>query len=160
MSERTRLSRAAIEKLEQELEKLVHEVKPSLVERVSQARAHGDLSENADYHAAREELAKVESRIRELDARLKSAVVIEVEDDGLVSEGKAVTLRLASGAVKKFVVASREEKGVLAGTDGAGLLSPQSPLGRACLGKRAGDRVEYETPSGPQSAEILEVRIP
>lgn len=160
MEEEIRLSQAAIANLRAELERLVHEVKPGLVERVGQARAHGDLSENADYHAAREELAKIESRIREIELRLKFASPTEVVDDGIVSEGKLVTLRLESGATREFLIAAREEKSVLSQAERVSLVSPKAPLGSACLGRKAGDTVEYETPSGRMRAEILEVKVP
>lgn len=160
MEEEIRLSRAAIDNLLGELDRLVHEVKPSLVERVGQAREHGDLSENAEYHAAREELARVEARIRELEHRLKYAKPVEVFDDGVVSDGKVVTLRLESGVTRRFIIASRHEKEVIRRDDGLTPLSPNAPLGIACLGRKAGDTVEYETPSGSMRAEIVEVSLP
>ncbi|MER3396807.1 MAG: transcription elongation factor GreA [Acidimicrobiia bacterium] len=160
MEQKIRLSQAAIESLRAELDRLVHEIKPVLIERVGQARAHGDLSENADYHAAREELAKIEGRIRELEQRLKSAAPAEIVDDGIVSEGKIVVLRLDSGGTREFLIAAREEKSVLSRDTRVSLVSPNAPLGSACLGRKAGDTVEYETPSGRMRAEILEVKVP
>jgi transcription elongation factor GreA len=160
MKDRIRLSQAAIETLRAELDRLVHEVKPSLIERVAQARAHGDLSENADYHAAREELARVEGRIKDVEQRLKYAVPVETVDDGVASEGKIVTLRSESGDTRKFIIASREEKSVLKLADGVSRVSPNSPIGSACLGRKTGDVIEYETPSGKMSAEIVEVCVP
>ncbi len=160
MAEEIRLSKAAIEKIKDELDRLTHEVKPSLVERVSQARAHGDLSENADFDAAREELARVEGRIKELEQRLKYAFPVEAIDDGIASEGKLVTIELQDGSTREFVIASRDEKGVLSLPEGVSLLSPGSPLGSACLGRKAGDVLRYETPSGEMTAVIVNVRLP
>lgn len=160
MVEEIRLSEAAIEVLRAELDRLVHEQKPNLIERVSQARAHGDLSENAEYHAAREELARVESRIREIEQRLKYVSPVVVVDDGVVCEGKVVTLKLESGATRKFIVASREEKSVMRSKDDVTLVSPKAPLGSACLGRKATETIEYDTPSGPMRAEIVDVSLP
>jgi transcription elongation factor GreA len=155
------LSQAAIDRMKEELDSLLHDQKPRLIERVSAARAHGDLSENADYHAAREELAKLEGRIRELQARLKRAIAVDAADDGVVAPGKIVELQMDGGQSRRFVIGAREEKFAIDGLaeeDGIGFLSASSPLGAACLGKRAGDLVEYVAPSGTKQARIIEVR--
>lgn len=156
------LSEAALRALRAELEHLKHEVKPGLVERIAAARADGDLSENAEYHAAREELGKLEGRIQAIEDRLRRARRANVLDDGSVQPGKVVVIELEGGAVRRFLFGAREEKTRLARNESDAKLefaSVNSPLGRACLGRKVGEVVVYEAPAGQRTAKILSVDL-
>ena len=115
----------------------------------------GDLSENGDYHAAKDAQGKMESRIRQLQALLGSAVIVDeaAADDGLVNHGVVVEIRYeGDDDTEQYLVGSIEER-----REGVAVVSPGSPLGRALLGKKPGDVVEYEAPSGVLRAEIVSV---
>lgn len=147
------MSAAAIERLEQELFELETQARPEIIERIARAREHGDLSENADYHAAREEQARIEGKIRELTARLKDVEVGEVVDDGIVSPGKVVSFKQGGSDLRTYLFGEREER-----SEDLDALSPSSPLGQAIAGRKAGEKVQYEAPAGKFEIEIVEVR--
>jgi transcription elongation factor GreA len=118
-----------------------------VVQKVSEARDEGDLKENGGYHAAREELGKLDGRIVLLEDMLKRAQVGETPpDDGVVEPGMVVTYRFVGDDEKeKFLLGAREMKGE---GDDLEVYSPQSPLGAAINGKKKGDKVEYVAPNG------------
>jgi transcription elongation factor GreA len=153
----THLTRDAYDRLTAELEDLTTRGRVEIARAIESARALGDLSENGDYHAAKDAQGKMESRIRHLTQLLKTAVVEEGarESDGTVATGSTVTLRYAGDAedeTTEFFVGSIEEQpGDLT------VVSPQSPLGQAVLGHVAGDTVEYAAPGGNLVVEIVEV---
>jgi transcription elongation factor GreA len=153
MSE-TQLSRSAHERLKQELEQLTTHGRVDVARRIEAARALGDLSENGDYHAAKDDQGKMEARIRQLEALLKTATIVEEGSAGdVIAAGSVVELRYdGDDDVEKFLIGSIEER-----PDDASVVSPGSPLGRALLGHKAGETVEYEAPSGMLKVEIVEV---
>lgn len=141
------LTQAKYDELQAELEDLKGPGRAAMVERVSAAREEGDLKENGGYHAAREELGKIDGRIAQLEDMLKRAQVGETPaDDGVVEPGMVVTYRFAGDdEEEKFLLGAREMKG---DDDDLEVYSPQSPLGEAINGKVKGDTVEYLAPNG------------
>jgi transcription elongation factor GreA len=145
------------QKLKDELERLLKVDRPQNIKAIAEARAHGDLSENAEYHAAKERQAFIEGRIRELQAKIAQSQVI---DPSTISQDKA-----AFGAtVKVLDVDTDEEKCfILVGPDEAdiksGKISIHSPVGRSLIGKSAGDIVTVKTPAKTIEYEILEIRF-
>ena len=129
--------------LRAELEKLKSEDRPRVIEAIAEAREHGDLKENAEYHAAREQQGFIEGRIRELEHKLSHANVIDVTtlpQNGKVVFGTTVELEDAEADIK------------------SGLLSNTSPIARALLGKEEGETVEVTIPGGRKMLEIVTVR--
>jgi transcription elongation factor GreA len=150
----THLSRAAYERLKAEYDDLTTHWRTDIAQKIERAREMGDLSENADYHAAKEEQGLKEARIRQLQAMLESAVIVESGggDSGAIATGAVVTIRYeGDDEVERFLVGSIEERQDLP------VISPNSPLGQALLGRRAGETVEYEAPSGTLKVDIVEV---
>jgi transcription elongation factor GreA len=159
-SERTTiwLTQEAFDRLQGELDNLRGPVRSEVVARIAAARDEGDLKENGGYHAAREEQAKTEARIRQLEDMLRRAEVGETPaDDGVVEPGMKVTYKFAGDSddeAETFVLGAREMEDT---TDGLKVYSPQSPLGSAIIGKNKGDQVSYEAPSGKRlEVEILD----
>jgi transcription elongation factor GreA len=147
------LTQAKYDELKAELEALRGPTRSSIVSRVSEARDEGDLKENAGYHAARDELGKIDGRIAQLTQMLERAKVGETPaDDGVVEPGMRVTINLIDHDMKQeFLFGAREMAG-----DELKVFSPQSPLGEAINGKQRGDTVEYEVNGKKVKAEILE----
>jgi transcription elongation factor GreA len=139
------LTQAKYDELKAELEELRGPGRAAVVQRVSDARDEGDLKENGGYHAAREELGKLDGRIAQLIDILDRAQVGETPpDDGVVEPGMKVTYRFAGDDEEEtFLLGAREM-----GDDGIQVYSPQSPLGSAINGHSVGDTVEYEAPNG------------
>ena len=148
------LTQAKYDALQEELEELRGPGRAAVVQKVSDARDEGDLKENGGYHAAREELGKIDGRIAQLEDMLKRAQVGETPpDDGVVEPGMVVTYRFVGDDEKeKFLLGAREMKG---DDDDLEVYSPQSPLGEAINGKQKGDTVQYVAPTG----KTLEVEI-
>jgi len=142
-------------KLEAELKHLKSSERPSIIRAIAEAREHGDLSENAEYHAARERQSFVEGRIKELESIIGLADVIDVSKmKGTVKFG--ATVKIADEATdeeKTFQIVGEAEADI-----DAGLLNMKSPLARALIGKDEGDSVEVVTPGGRKSYEILSIR--
>ncbi len=141
--------------LERELKRLSSEERPRIIAAISEARAHGDLSENAEYHAAKEAQSLNEGRIAELEDKLSRAEIIDVSK----LTGKTVKF----GATVKLVDEDTEEEktyqivGDLEADVKAGRISISSPISRALIGKSVGDTVAVQAPGGERSYEILEV---
>ncbi len=151
--EPARLTPETYERLQAELEDLTTRGRVEIAQAIEAARALGDLSENGDYHAAKDTQGKMESRIRQLQAMLKTAVVVGPSgDDGCVGHGVVVTLRYEGDDIQEFFVGSIEER-----RGGMPVVSPEAPLGRALMGRSAGDTVEYEAPGGVLRVEIVKV---
>ena len=127
--------------------------RPLISKRIAEARELGDLKENGDYHAAREEQGKLEGRIRQLEDMLRRAEVGETPaDDGVVEPGMQVTTRfVGDDDVEVFLLGARE----IETPENLQVYSPQSPLGSAIMGKRKGDEVDFEAPNG----KVLKVEI-
>jgi transcription elongation factor GreA len=142
--------------LKDELRRLKTEERPKVTAAIATARAHGDLKENAEYHAAKEQQGLMEARIRDIEAKLSNAQIIDVTE--LNAGGKVVF-----GATVHLVAADdgNEARYQIVGEDEAdiklGLLSVSSPIARALIGKREGDEVEVTTPSGKRAYEITAV---
>ena len=153
-TEKTWLTPAAFQKLQDELEHLTTEGRRVIQERIAEARAHGDLRENAEYDTAKNDQGLMEARIRKLKHLLENAEVREASSDGAVSVGTIATVVDADGDEMEFFVAPAENKvaGVL-------LASPDSPLGAALLGSRPGETVTYEAPGGTFTYEVKDVRV-
>jgi transcription elongation factor GreA len=148
------LTQAKYDELKGELEQLRGPRRAELVKRVSDARDEGDLKENAGYHAARDELGKLDGRASQLTDMLERAKVGETPaNDGVVNPGMQVTISLA-GNKQTFLLGAREMASDDSDLD---VFSPQSPLGQAINGAQRGDTVSYEAPNGKQfEVEILE----
>jgi transcription elongation factor GreA len=147
------LSKAAYERLKNELEHLCTVERPLASERIGQARAHGDIRENAEYDAAKDEQGKIEARIRQLEQTLRNAKVGEAPTGDTVAAGMVVTTIDANGEEETFLLGSREDR-----PQGLSVVSAQSPLGKALIGHRIGDRVSYQAPAGTFKVEITAVR--
>ncbi len=147
------LTQADFDRLRAELDELSGPGRDDVVHKIETARAEGDLKENGGYHAAKDEQGKLEARIRQLTALLRSAKVGEAPDTGgKAAAGMVLTVRFAGDPdSEKFLLGSREGSG--GGV--AQVYSPQSPLGQAVIGHVAGDTVSYQTPNG----STLEVQI-
>jgi transcription elongation factor GreA len=148
------LTQAAFERLEAELTRREGDERQRIVESIATARAHGDLSENAEYHAAREEQGMNEDRVRQLRAMIENAEIIQTTDDDVIEPGKLVSLRYkGDDEVETYLLGLVEEKG-----GDHDVLTPESPLGRALVGRSAGERVTAQVPAGELEVEIVEVR--
>lgn len=148
------LTQASFDELAAELKELKEVTRVDVVKRVSDARDEGDLKENAGYHAARDELGKIDGRITQLQDILQRAKVGETPpDDGIVEPGMKVTVRFpALGQEQSFLLGARE----MADED-LEVFSPQSALGEAINGSKKGDTVSYQAPSGKMiDVEILD----
>jgi transcription elongation factor GreA len=150
----TWLTPAAHDKLQAELEHLSTAGRTEISARIAEAREHGDLKENAEYDAAKNEQGMMEARIRKLTHLLESAEVREVENSGFVEIGTVVTVIDDDEDEYDFFVAPSENK-----VSGMLLASPQSPLGDALLGSAPGDEVSYEAPGGTFTYRIAAVRV-
>ena len=138
---------------EAELEELRSEKRPRIVAAIKAAREEGDLSENAEYHAAKDEQGHLEARIRMLEDLLASAEVVEAPTGGKAQVGSSVRFRDAdSGEEKEVTLVHRLEASMADGK-----LSADSPVGRALMGSSKGDTVKFETPSGAKNLEVLSV---
>jgi transcription elongation factor GreA len=153
VSEVHELSRAAYDRLQAEFDDLTTRGRVDIARRIESARELGDLSENGDYHAAKEEQGKMEGRIGRLSTILKNAKVVE-EGDGdadAVRVGCVVAVRYEGDAdVEKYLVGSIEER-----STEHPVMSPGSPLGQVLLGARAGDVVSYQAPGGQLRVEVV-----
>ena len=151
------LTRRGAELLKEELQRLKSVERPAVINAIAEARAHGDLSENAEYAAARERQGFVEGRIVELEAKLANAQVIDPElldAGGRVVFGATVTLEdLESGEKARYQIVGDDEADIRAGK-----ISVSSPIARALIGRSAGDTAEVRAPSGVRELEILDVR--
>jgi transcription elongation factor GreA len=145
------------ELLRAELHRLKHEERPSVVNAIAEARAQGDLSENAEYDAAKERQGFIEGRIAELESKLGTAQIIDpkdLEQDGRVVFGTLVqVLDLEADKKSIYQIVGEDEADLKVGK-----ISISSPIARALIGKSAGDVVSVQAPGGAREVEILEVR--
>lgn len=141
------------ERLRAELEQLKRVERPRVVNAIAEARAHGDLKENAEYHAAREQQSFIEGRILEIEAKLSRAQVIDVaalpRDDRVVFGATVTLVNLDTEETRVYQIVGDDEADVKSGK-----ISYQSPIARALIGKREGDEVSVQTPSGAVDYEI------
>jgi transcription elongation factor GreA len=151
------LSQDTYDRLHAELEDLRTRGRIEIARAIEAARALGDLSENGDYHAAKDSQGKMEARIRQLESMLRDAEIVsgEAGAEGEVTAGVVVSLRYAGDdEVERYLIGSIEER-----REGVAVISPNSPLGQALIGRRQGEKISYEAPSGAQEVEIVEVGV-
>jgi transcription elongation factor GreA len=148
------LTRSAFERLLTERKYLEGEGRQKVIEAIAAARSHGDLSENAEYHAAREQQGMQEARLRQVIQMIENVEIIEAEDDGVVAPGKVITIRHDGDEPETYLLGLREERGEY------DVLTPDSPLGQALVGHAAGETVTAQVPAGELVVEIVEVRAP
>lgn len=153
----TPLTVKGAEKLRQQLHELKTVERPRITQAIAEARAHGDLSENAEYHAAREQQSFTEGRINALETALAGARIIDVttiDADGRVVFGATVALlNVNNDAQASYQIVGEQEADI-----NEGLISVTSPIARALIGKSAGDTVEVDAPGGVIEYEILAVK--
>ena len=143
--------------LKEELRRLKIEERPKVTQSIATARAHGDLKENAEYHAAKEQQGMMEARIRDIEAKLSNAQIIDVTE--LNANGKVVfgsTVRVVDvkdGTEAKYTIVGEDEADIK-----VGLLSISSPIARALIGKVVGDVAEVQAPGGLKHYEVMAVR--
>lgn len=148
------LSQAAFDRLKVELEQLTGEGRTDIARKIQAARELGDLSENGDYHAAKEEQGKMEGRIRHLTALLERAEIVAGGDSDTVRAGSVVTICYEGDDEReRCLIGSIEERG----HDADMVVSPGSPLGKALVGSSVGDVVEFEAPGGMLKVEVLDI---
>ena len=157
MSERLPMTRAGYEKLEEELRRLKSVERLKIVKEIEVARAHGDISENAEFHAAKERQSHIEGRVRQLEDKLARAVVIDPSGQSLESVRFGVTVQLEdtdTGERVTYTILGEEESDVV-----NGCISVTSPVARALLGKAVGDSVSVRVPKGVRVLEVIEIRV-
>ena len=155
---RTPMTLRGAEALRAELKRLKTEARPSIIRAIAEARGHGDLSENAEYHAAREQQGFIEGRIKEIERKLANAEVIDpskLSNTGRVVFGAVVELEdQDDGSRVVYQVAGEDEADIRAGR-----ISITSPIARALVGKSQGEVVDVSAPGGVRSYEIVAVRF-
>ncbi|MDX1444276.1 MAG: transcription elongation factor GreA [Gammaproteobacteria bacterium] len=151
------ITKDGAQKLKDELKKLKSEDRPRVIEAIAEARAHGDLKENAEYHAAREQQSFIEGRITEIEGKLSNAEVIDVTEmnaSGKVIFGSTVDLlNIDTDEEITYKIVGEDEADIK-----NGMLNYSSPIARGLIGKMEGDDVTINTPGGEKNFEILEVR--
>jgi transcription elongation factor GreA len=154
---RTPMTLRGAERLKVELKQLKSEARPNVIKAIAEARAHGDLSENAEYHAAREQQSFIEGRINDIENRLSNSEVIDVTTlnaTGRVVFGSTVELNdEESGGKVTYQLVGDDEANIK-----QGLLSVSSPIARGLIGKSQGDVVDVTVPGGVRTYEIVSVR--
>jgi len=154
---KTPMTVVGAEKLKVELQRLKTVERPRIIQAIAEARSHGDLSENAEYHAAKEQQGFVEGRIAELDMKLATAQVIDpktVNAGERVVFGATLSLRDDNAGVEVTYQIVGDFEADIA----QGMISISSPIARALIGKELGDLVEVQVPGGVRSYEILDIR--
>jgi len=145
------------EALQSELKKLKSEDRPRVIQAISDAREHGDLKENAEYHAAREQQSFIEGRIKEIEAKLSNATIIDIskmENTGKVIFASTVVVAdEANGNEVTYKIVGDDEADIKANK-----ISVSSPIARGLIGKEEGDVIDVQTPGGTRTLEIVEVR--
>jgi len=150
------MTRRGAELLRSELNRLKNEERPRISAAIAEARSHGDLSENAEYDAARHSQGLVEARIRDIEAKLGNAQVVDpkmLHAEGRVVFGATVELEEASGENATWQIVGEDEADIKEAR-----ISFGSPIARALIGKHAGDAVDVQTPGGLKHYEIVDVR--
>ena len=149
------LTQRAFDRLQEELAHLEGDARTKVIEEIATARAHGDLSENAKYHAAKDQQGMQEARLRQIREMLEHAEIIHATDDDLVAPGKLVKISIEGDDAEEFLFGTREEKG-----DSYAVLTVDSPIGRAIQGKGIGETVTVQLPNGESKVEIVAVSAP
>ena len=151
------LTARGAEKLREELRRLKYEERPEVVRAIAAAREHGDLRENAEYQAAKEQQSFMEGRIKDIEQKLANAEIIDVTQlnaDGRVVFGATVALYEEDGGAEvRYQIVGEDEADIK-----MGLISVSSPIARALIGRSEGDVVSVEAPAGTRTYEIVEIR--
>jgi transcription elongation factor GreA len=151
----TQLSRSAFDRLQAEFLDLTTRGRIEVAQKIETARLMGDLSENGDYHAAKDEQGQMEGRIRQLEYIIETAEIIEGGDEGIVSTGSIVTIVYEGdddSMAERYLVGHLEEK-----VGDLDVMSPDSPLGSALIGSSADTWVQYEAPTGKLRVRVIKV---
>jgi transcription elongation factor GreA len=157
MTQKIPITKEGYEKLKQELDHIIKVERPRNIKDIEEARAHGDLSENAEFHAAKERQGHLDAKKRELEYKLTHAQIIDVSklSNEKVVFGSTVTLvDTESGDMKKYTLIGQEEADLKKGR-----ISIQSPVGKALIGHKVGDVVKVKTPAKTVEYEIQEIQI-
>jgi transcription elongation factor GreA len=155
MAQTQQLSRTAFDRLQTEYEDLTTRGRIEIAEAIERARELGDLSENGDYQAAKDQQGMMEARIRQLEAILENAEVIEGGEEGIAGVGSVVRVVYEGDdddMAEQYLLDTVEQR-----QNGIDVISPQSPLGAALVGAREGDWVTYEAPTGQLRVKLLSV---
>lgn len=153
----TPITKKGYESLKTELDRLRKVERPRVIEAIAEARAHGDLSENAEYDAAKERQGFIEARIAEIEGKLADARIIEIAgrtSETIVFGATVVLIEQESQQQKQYMLVGQDEADLKDGK-----ISVQSPVGRALIGKRVGEFVEVKTPARLVEYEVLEIRF-
>jgi transcription elongation factor GreA len=154
--QRTPMTRVGYEKLSAELDRLKRQDRPAIIKAIAEARAHGDLKENAEYHAAREKQGFIEARINDLEGKVNGAEVIDPPRSGdRITFGSTVKLEDENGNELRYWIVGSDES-----EPPRGKISVLSPLSRTLIGKKIGDRVTAQLPGGTKTFDILEANFP
>ena len=152
MSKKYLLTKEGLEKLNEELKHLVNDKRKEVIERIREAAAHGDLSENADYAQAREEQSFIEGRVQEIEDIIKNAEIITTGNHGnLVTIGSTAHIKTNSGERKYTIVGSNEAN------PKEGKISNESSVGKGVLGRKVGEKFKVTTPAGEMDYEIVSI---
>ena len=155
--EKEPITTQGLEKIKKELEELKTIKRPKIIAAIAEARAHGDLKENAEYHAAKEEQAKVESRVIEINDLIARANVIDVtkleKKDNVIFGSTVYLLDLESNKKKTYKIVGKDEADVT-----KNYIHFRSPIGKALIGKNKKDMITVTTPSGEKKFEIIEIK--
>ncbi len=150
------MTRPGYEKLSAELDRLKHVDRHVIIKAIAEARAHGDLSENAEYHAAREKQSFIEGRINELEVKVGAAEVIDPPTGGdRITFGSTVLLEDEARKEVRYQIVGSDEA-----NPASGRISVMSPLARTLIGKRVGDNVTAQLPNGKKTFDVLQVNFP
>jgi transcription elongation factor GreA len=153
--ERFPITREGYKRLRTELQRLEREERPRVIQAIAEARAHGDISDNAEFEAAKERQALVEGKINDLHSKLGQCEIVEVSESSVerVTFGSTVDLEdLDTGEEARYRLVGPYEADLAQGT-----ISVTSPIGQALIGKEAGDDVRVQTPGGVKNLEILDI---
>ncbi len=152
MNKKYLLTQEGLVKLNEELKHLVNDKRKEVIERIREAVAHGDLSENADYAQAREEQSFIEGRIEEIEDMIKNAEIISTsQKHNTVSIGSTIKVKVGDSEKQYTIVGSNEANPL------EGKISNESLVGRALLGQKMGDKVMIQTPAGEKEYEIVSI---
>jgi len=150
------MTKRGAELLRTELHRLKTVERPATTQAIAEARGHGDLSENAEYEAARDRQGLIEARIRDIETKLANSQIIDpklLQTEGRCVFGATVEVQEASGETATWQIVGEDEADIKEGR-----ISVSSPIARALIGKETGESVEVQTPGGPKRYEIIDVR--
>ncbi len=153
----TPITKKGYEALKAELDRFKKVERPKIIEAIAEARAHGDLSENAEYHAAKERQGFIEARIKELESKLADARIVETANrtsETVVFGATVQLIEVESQQKKEYTLVGQDEADLKDGK-----ISVQSPVGKALIGKRVGDQVEVTTPAKVVEYEVTAIRF-